>query len=125
MHFVDAVFHYIFPRIIVSDPNPQFTSAFWKSLFELLDTKLKMSAVAHPENYGRIERVNRVFEDVLQSYATSFVSCSAFLPLTEFALNNAVHASTELTPLFMKLARHPRALTSLAVDRITVPLWGA
>ena len=68
------------------------------SLFELLGTKLQMSTAAHPETDGQIERVNRVLEDVLRSYATSFKSWSAFLPLAEFALNNAVHASIGLTP---------------------------
>ncbi|CAH0489286.1 unnamed protein product [Peronospora farinosa] len=94
-HFIDAVFrHHGLPENIVSDRDPRFTSAFWTSLFELLGTKLLMSTAAHPETDGQTERVNRVLEDVLRSYATSFTSWSAFLPLAEFALNNAVHAST-------------------------------
>ena len=67
------------------------------------------------------ERVNRVLEDVLRSYANSLTSWSTFLPLAEFALNNFVHASTELTPLYANLARHPQDLTLLAVGRPTAP----
>ena len=116
VHFIDTVFrHHGLPDNIVSDRDPRFTSAFWTSLFELLGTKLQMSTAAHPETDGQTERVNRVLEDVLRSYATSFTSWSAFLPLAEFALNNAVHASTGLTPFFANSARHPRVPTLLAV----------
>ncbi|KAE8963394.1 hypothetical protein PR001_g29386 [Phytophthora rubi] len=93
---------------IVSDRDPRFTSAFWSSLFQILGTKLSMSTAAHPETDGQTERVNRVLEDVLRSYATSFASWSSFLPLAEFALNNAERASTGLTPFFANNARHPR-----------------
>lgn len=36
--------------------------------------------------------------------------------MAEFALNNAVHASTGLTPFFINNARHPRAPALLAVE---------
>uniref|UniRef100_A0AAV1UN18 Uncharacterized protein n=1 Tax=Peronospora matthiolae TaxID=2874970 RepID=A0AAV1UN18_9STRA len=75
VHFVDTVFrHHGLPDNIVSDRDPRFTSSFWTSLFELLGTKLQMSTAAHPETDGQTERVNRVLEDVLRSYATSFTS---------------------------------------------------
>ncbi|CAI5704106.1 unnamed protein product [Peronospora effusa] len=122
-HFIDAVFrHHSLPENIVSDRDPRFTTAFWTSLFELLGTKLQMSTAAHPEADGQTERVNRVLEDVLRIYATLFTSWSAFLPLAEFALNNAVHASTGLTPFFVNSARHPRVPTVLAVGRPTTPI---
>ncbi|KAE9043976.1 hypothetical protein PR002_g3047 [Phytophthora rubi] len=117
-HFVDCVFrHHGLPESIVSDRDPRFTSAFWSSLFQLLGTKLSMSTAAHPETDGQTERVNRVLEDVLRSYATSFASWSSFLPLAEFALNNAEHASTGLTPFFANNARHPRVPALIAVGR--------
>ncbi|KAG3079061.1 hypothetical protein PI125_g20808 [Phytophthora idaei] len=119
-HFVDMAFrHHSLPESIVSDRDPRFTSAFWSRLFGLLGTRLLMSTAAHPETDGQTERVNRVLEDVLRSYATSFTSWSSFLPLTEFALNNAVHSSTGLTPFFVNNARHPRVPAQLAVGRPT------
>ena len=78
-----------------------------------------MSTAAHPETDGQTERVNRVNEDVLRSYATLFTSSREFLPLVEFALNNTVPASTGLTPFFVNSARHPRTPTLLAVCRPT------
>ncbi|KAE9171559.1 hypothetical protein PF004_g27521 [Phytophthora fragariae] len=121
-HFIDCVFrHHGLPESIVSDRAPRFTSAFWSSLFQLLGTKLSMSTAAHPETDGQTERVNRVLEHVLRSYATSFASWSSFLPLAEFALNNAEHASTVLTPFFANNARHPRGPALIAVGHPTAP----
>jgi hypothetical protein len=114
--FVDIVFrHHGLPLDIVSDRDPRFTSAFWTRLFQLLGTRLRMSTAAHPETDGQTERANRVVEDVLRSYATSYTSWSEFLPMVEFALNNSVHASTGLTPFYVNNARHPRVPASPAV----------
>ncbi|KAE8988964.1 hypothetical protein PF005_g10747 [Phytophthora fragariae] len=114
--FLDLVFrHHGLPESIVSDRDPRFTSAFWTRLFTLLGTRLLMSTAAHPETDGQTERVNRVLEDVLRSYTTSFASLSSFLPMAEFALNNSTHASTGLTPFFVNNARHPRVPALLAV----------
>ncbi|KAG2911293.1 hypothetical protein PC129_g5605 [Phytophthora cactorum] len=104
VHFIDAVFrHHGLPKSIVSDRDPRFIS--------LLIEALRVT-----------ERANRVLEDVLRSYATSFASWSSFLPLAEFALNdNAIHASTGLTPFFVNNARHPRVPALLAVGHPTAP----
>ncbi|KAE9092309.1 hypothetical protein PF010_g5148 [Phytophthora fragariae] len=114
--FLDLVFrHHGLPESIVSVRDPRFTSAFLTRLFALLGTRLLMSTAAHPETDGQTERVNRVLEGVLRSYATSFASWSSFLPMAEFALNNSTHASTGLTPFFVNNARHPRVPALLAV----------
>ncbi|GAB9477757.1 Transposon Tf2-6 polyprotein, partial [Globisporangium polare] len=114
--FLDVVFRlHGLPESIVSDRDPRFTSAFWTKLFDLLGSRLLMSTAAHPETDGQTERVNRVLEDVLRSYATSYSSWSEFLPLAEFALNNAVHSSSGLTPFYVNHARHPRVPAMLAV----------
>ncbi|KAE8968533.1 hypothetical protein PR002_g27729 [Phytophthora rubi] len=114
--FLDLVFrHHGLPESIVSDRDPRFTSAFWTRLFALLGTRLLMSTAAHPETDRQTERVNRVLEDVLRSYATSFASWSTFLPMAEFGLNNSTHATTGLTPFFVNNARHPRVPALIAV----------
>ncbi|ETP35280.1 hypothetical protein F442_16491 [Phytophthora nicotianae P10297] len=120
VYFIYAVFrHHGLPESIVSDRDPRFTAAFWTKLFELLGTKLMMFTAGHPETDGQTERVNRVFEDVLRSYTASFSNWSAFLPLAEFALSNAEHASTGLTPFFVNTARRPRVPALLAVGHPT------
>jgi len=76
---VDIVFqHHGLPFDIVSDRDPRFTSAFWTRLIQLLGTRLRMSTSAHPETNDQTERV---VEDVLRSYATSYASWSEFLPM--------------------------------------------
>ncbi|DAZ93201.1 TPA: hypothetical protein N0F65_011742 [Lagenidium giganteum] len=67
-----------------------------------------MSTAAHPQTDGQTERVNRVIEDILRSFATSFDDWSDILPVAEFAINNAGHASTGASPFFANYARHPR-----------------
>ncbi|GMF56496.1 unnamed protein product [Phytophthora fragariaefolia] len=62
-----------------------------------------------PQTDGQTERVNRVVEDVLRSIcAETPERWSAMIPLVEFALNNAVHASTGYTPFYVNGLSHPR-----------------
>lgn len=121
--FLDVVFRlHGLPESIVSDRDPRFTSAFWMKLFELLGFRLLMSTAAHTETDGQTERANRVLEDVLRSYATSYSSWSDFLPLAEFALSNAVHSSSGLAPFYVNHTRHSRVPVVLAVGGApTVP----
>ncbi|KAF1334824.1 Pol protein, partial [Globisporangium splendens] len=112
--FVNVVFRlHGLPVEIVSDRDTRFTSKFWRALLGLLDTKLSMSTAAHPETDGQTERVNRVLEDVLRSYATSFKEWSEFLPLAEFALNNSTHVSTGHSPFYVNYGIHPRVPASI------------
>ncbi|KAE9356861.1 hypothetical protein PF008_g3423 [Phytophthora fragariae] len=62
---LDLVFrHHGLPESIGSDRDPSFTS----------------------KTDGRTERVNRVLENALRSFATPFTSWGSFLPMAEFAL---------------------------------------
>ncbi|GMF41007.1 unnamed protein product [Phytophthora fragariaefolia] len=116
--FLDTVYrHHGIPTSIVSDRDPRFTAAFWKELFKLVGTRLAMSTASHPETDGQTERANRVVEDVLRSFATSFRSWSSFLPMVEFVINNAEHASTGLTPFYINFGRHPRVPALLGMER--------
>jgi len=77
-----------------------------------------MSTADHPQTDGQTERVNRVVEDILLSIcAETPKRWSAMLPLVEFALNNAVHASTGCTPFYVNGPTHPRV-------PLTLPLRG-
>ncbi|ETO83125.1 hypothetical protein F444_02798 [Phytophthora nicotianae P1976] len=119
--FVDVVYrHHCIPSSIVSDWDPRFTSAFWRELFKLLGTRLAMSTASHPETDGLTERANRVVEDVLRSFATSFTSWTSFLSMVEFANNNAVHSSTGLTPFFINFGRHPRVPVLLGMEHPSI-----
>ncbi len=54
------------PKSIVTDRDKIFTSHFWRELFKLLGTQLKMSTSYHPETDEQIERVNHCFETYLR-----------------------------------------------------------
>jgi transposase InsO family protein len=56
------------PKAIVSDRDPKFTSNFWKGLFKGFGTNLNLSTTYHPESHGKIERTNKIIEDMLRMY---------------------------------------------------------
>ncbi|GMG17590.1 unnamed protein product [Phytophthora fragariaefolia] len=109
--FLDRVFRqHGLPEAVVSDRDPRFTGKFWTSIFAELGTRLDMSTADHPQTDGQTERVNRAVEDVLRSIcAEPPKRWGAMLPLVEFALNNAVHASTCYTPFYVNDLLRPRA----------------
>ncbi|KAG4234491.1 hypothetical protein PC116_g17345 [Phytophthora cactorum] len=108
--FLDRVFRqHGLPEAIVLDRDPRFTPKFWKSLFQVLGTRLDISTADHPQTDGQTERVNRVVKDILRSVcAEAPRRWSEVLPLVEFALNSAVHASTGFTPFYVNRLANPR-----------------
>ncbi|KAG2771993.1 hypothetical protein PC129_g9789 [Phytophthora cactorum] len=61
-----------------------------------------MATADHPQTDGQTERVNRVVEAILRSVCAEVPRrWSEMLPLVEFALNNAVYASTGFTPFYV------------------------
>ena len=56
------------PKKIVSDRDAKFTSKFWEELFISVGTKFSFRTSYHPQTDGKIERVNRILEDMLRMY---------------------------------------------------------
>ncbi|POM71570.1 Pol protein [Phytophthora palmivora] len=106
--FLDRVFRqHGLPESIVSDRDPRFTGEFWSAVLKVLGTRLYMSTADHPQT-----------DDILRSIcAETPKRWSAMLPVVEFAMNNAVHASTGFTPFYVNGLTHPHVpLTPSRLD---------
>ncbi|XP_073119841.1 uncharacterized protein [Henckelia pumila] len=87
------------PVSIVSDRDPRFTFAFWKSRHTALGTKLLFSTAFHPQTDGQSERVIQTLEDLLKACVIDFQgSWESRLPLVKFTYNNSFQASIGMAP---------------------------
>jgi hypothetical protein len=87
------------PKMVVSDRDVKFTSAFWKELFAGLNTNLNFSTSYHPQTDGQTERTNQIIEDMLRMYVRTKPSkWEDYLHLVEFAYNNGYQTSAKLSP---------------------------
>jgi hypothetical protein len=76
--------HGVLKKIIL-DRGSQFTSRFWKSFHENMDTKLNFISAYHPQTDGETARTNQVLEDMLRACALQYGSSwDKSLPYAEF-----------------------------------------
>lgn len=117
--FIKVIFcQHGLPLDIVSDRDSRFTSAFWTEVCKLLGVRQNMSTAFHPQTDGQTERTNRTLEEVLRAYVSSdHADWDKRLPLAEFAINNAVQASTGTTPFLMDTGQTPLTPNMVALSR--------
>ena len=109
-----------FPRSIVSDRDPRFTSSFWRELFALCQTTLRFSSPNHPQTDGQTERTNRTLKQYLRIQLRHRASrWSSQLPLAEIAYNNSTHSSTGFSPFYLVYQRHPNMPLDLAISDLS------
>ena len=97
------------PKTIVSDQDAKFMSYFWRSLWKMLNTKLKFSSAFHPQTEGQTEVVNRSLGDLLRCLVGEHVSnWDQILPMAEFAYNSSVNRSTGRSPFEIVTGLLPR-----------------
>jgi len=87
------------PKMVISDRDVKFTSAFWKELFAGLNTNLNFSTIYYPQMDGQTERTNQIIEDMLCMYVrTKLNKWEDYLHLVKFAYNNGYQTSAKLSP---------------------------
>ncbi|MBW0529962.1 hypothetical protein O181_069677 [Austropuccinia psidii MF-1] len=95
--FINHVFskHGILASII-SDRGSLFVSSFWTKLCQNLKISKDISTAFHPETDGQTKRVNQILEQYLWMYVSYHQGdWYTWLPLAEFAYNNAENTSTK------------------------------
>jgi hypothetical protein len=123
LFFNNIVRYHGLPSAIISDRDPKFTSNFWRSLFAIFNTSLKMSTAYHPETDGQTERANRTLEEILRAYVNERQDdWDQHLAAAEFAYNNSVQASTDFSPFYLNYGHHPSSPTTLIMDALKKPL---
>ncbi|QRW22407.1 Retrotransposable element Tf2 protein [Rhizoctonia solani] len=90
---------YGMPEKTVSDRGRVFNNKFLKALYQRLGIDPHFSSAYHPQSDGQTERVNPTVEHFLWAYSgVNQRDWVKWLPMAEFAYNNAVHSSTGKSP---------------------------
>ena len=98
------------PAVIISDRDPRFTSRYWRELWRLLGTDLRMGSGFHPESSGQVERFNQLLEQTLRCAVHQYGDgrrWTEVLPVVEFAVNNTPNRTTGYTAFFLNYGFHP------------------
>ena len=78
------------PRSLVSDRDPLFLSRFWRELFKLSGTTLKMSTAYHPQTDDQTEVMSRVVEQYLRAFVhRKLTTWRRFLMWAEWSYNTS------------------------------------
>ena len=105
------------PRGLVSDRDPKFTGAFWRTLQKMLGTDLLMSTTYHPQTDGQTERANRSILQILRHFVNvSGSNWAQNLSVVEFAINSAVSRSTGKSPFEIVYGYLPRTFPLIVPD---------
>ena len=98
------------PQVIISDRDPKFTGKFWKELWRVLGTDLRMGSGYHPESSGQIEKFNELLEQTLRCTVHQVGEAHRWvdlLPVIEFAINSTPNRTTGYTSFYLNYGFHP------------------
>ncbi|KEP45615.1 putative Transposon Tf2-1 polyprotein, partial [Rhizoctonia solani 123E] len=96
------------PKKTVSDRGTVFQNKFTRALYKRLGINPHFSSAYHPESDGQTERVNPSIEHFLRIYCGhSRKDWVKWLPLAQFAYNNAPHSATSTSPFMCIYGREP------------------
>ena len=97
------------PKILYSDRGTQFTSTFWKTLWDLTGTQLRYSTAYHPQTQGVVERMNAVVGQLLRCtiHENKGGNWEILLPTVELTINSLPNSSTGYSPFYLNYGYHP------------------
>jgi len=96
------------PSHVTSDQGSKFVSHFFKFLRKALDMKLHFTSGYHPKGDGQTEHVNQTLEQYLRVYCNyQKDNWSKLLPLSKFTYNDALNATTGISPFLANKGYHP------------------
>ena len=96
------------PQKITSDRDKLFTSKFWTTLTNLMGIEHRLTTAYHPQTNGQTERTNQTIEQYLRHYINyEQDDWVKFLPMAQFAYNNAEHSTLKVTPFYANYGYHP------------------
>ena len=97
------------PAVLYSDRGTQFTSNFWRSLWDLTGTQLRFSTAYHPQTQGVVERMNSVVGQMLRCiiHENRDSSWDSLLPTVEMTINSLPNSSTGYSPFYLNYGYHP------------------
>ena len=114
--------HHGLPTAIVSDRGPQFTSALWARVCQLLRIVRRLSTAFSPETDGSTERMNQNVEAFVRTYVDyAQEDWATLMPIAELAINNHDSASTGVSPFFLTHGYH---VLPIRLDDEEVPVRG-
>jgi len=106
-----------FPKVIISDRDPKFTSNFWKELFCQVGTSLTMSTSYHPQTYGQTKVVKKCLEGYLRNFVndrhTQWIN---WLHLVEWWYNSTYHTSTKMSPFEALYGYPPTSIEEYVIN---------
>ncbi|QRW20585.1 hAT family dimerization protein [Rhizoctonia solani] len=87
------------PEKTILDRGRVFNNKFLQALYKRLGIDPHFSLAYHPQSNGQTEQVNPSIEHFLRAYSgVNQRDWTKWLPMAEFAYNNAVHSSMGKTP---------------------------
>ena len=97
-----------YPKYIISDRDPKFTSGIWKELFSSLGVKQNLSSSFHPQTDGSSEKANDMIECCIRAF-TNYQQddWNTFLPEFELGINSAKSDASGLSPQFLDTGLEP------------------
>nr|GFA18779.1 putative reverse transcriptase domain-containing protein [Tanacetum cinerariifolium] len=111
IYLKEVVTRHGIPVSIISDRDPRFASNFWRSLQNVLGTRLDISTAYHLETDGQSEMTIQTLEEMLRACAIDFgKGWVNHFPLVELSYNNNYHASIKAAPFEARYGRKCHSL---------------